>query len=118
MKHPIYVLSVISKDDFDMEYTTDLNIACKISIEMIEKFKEHIDLNNFEKDPTNTLTDLIKDLKEHNEIDIYIHDNDYKNDLDIVFRDNKLNFVMSITNKHGKKKIYRLNLLNDISKLQ
>ena len=41
-----------------------------------------------------------------------------QNDLNIVFRDNKLNFVMSIINKHGKKKIYRLNLLNDISKLQ
>lgn len=117
MKHPIYVLSVISKDDFDMEYTTDLNIACKISIEMIEKFKEHIDLNNFEKDPTKTLNNLIKNLEKHNEIDIYIHDNDDKNDLDIVFRNNKLNFVMSLTDENNKKKIYRLNLLNDISKL-
>lgn len=118
MNHPIYILSVISKDDFDMEYTHDLNIACKISIEMIETFKKHIDLNNFKKEPTKTLNDLIKDLDEHNEIDIYVHDNDYKNDLDIVFRNNKLNFVMSITNKHDQKKIYRLNLLNDISKLQ
>lgn len=117
MKHPIYILSVISKDDFDMEYTHDLNIACKISIEMIENFKKHIDLNNFEKDPTKTLNNLMKDLEEHNEIDIYIHDNDFKNDLDIVFRDDKLNFVMSITNKYGQKKIYRLHLLDDISKL-
>ena len=117
MKYPIYILSVISKDDFNMEYTHDLNIACKISIKMIEKFKEHINLNDFQKDPTKTLNDLVKDLEEHNEIDIYIHDNDYKNDLDIVYRNNKLNFVMSLTDENNKKKIYRLNLLNDISKL-
>ena len=117
MKHPIYILSVISKDNVDLDYTIDLNVVRQISIEMIEKFKEHINLEDFEKNPNITLDSLIQDLKENNEIDVYIHDNDYKNDLNIVYRNQKLDFVMTLTNKNNRKTIYRLNKINDLSKL-
>lgn len=115
MDRQIYMISRISRDDLALDYTANLNVALQITIDMIEIFKKHTYLETLKTNPT--LDDLIKNLKEYNEITVQLKDDNYGNELSITYHNRTLDFTMTLVDQNDYQTIYRVYQINDISKL-